>query len=115
MTKVIVFISSIFLSSFALGAGWAGDFEVTGVMSEGTSDLVIISVDAVNPLNDKEYTSGCTVNGEWIFKADDPDKINRAYSTAMTALVSGKYIRLWFTDDCGAWSYHQATAIKLLK
>jgi hypothetical protein len=109
MFRVIIFLTALFSTGLVLASGWTGDYTVDKVMTEGTSTLVIIGV-----TTKEEKVSGCSKNGQWIFKADDADKRNRAYSTAMAALVSGKSIQLWFSDTCGAWDYHQATGIQLI-
>lgn len=115
MTRKITFVCAMILSSFTYAQGWSGELTVESVMTEGLTDLVIIktsavSVDEVN----KQYTAGCLANN-WIFTADASDRRNRAYSTAMAALASGKKINLWFTDKCTSWSFHEATSIQMIK
>ncbi len=116
--KVLILLGLLVLSGAATAQGWTDELFVDGVLTEGTSDMIIISVKGVLPENDnKRYTTDCSANGEWIFKdtSSAGDRKNRAYSTAMAAFMSGSKIKLWYTDECDAWSYHQATAIKLTK
>lgn len=99
----------IVISSSSYAEGWSGELIVDQVITEGKTDLIVIYTSGGDV-----YTSGCLAN-KWSFTADNEDRRGRAYSTAMTALASGKKIKLWYTDTCGSWSYHEATSIMLLK
>ncbi len=109
MSKVFFSIFLFVLSSFSYAASWTPDLTVTKIFTEGKTDAVIIYTSGGSV-----YTTGCSLNN-WSFSADSDARRGRAYSTAMAALASGKKIRLWYSDTCGLWSYHQATSIMLVK
>src|SRR4051812_5250760 len=90
-------------------AGWSGDLTVVSTITQGSDDLVIIQT-----TDGAGYTTGCIAN-YWIFTADTDARRSRAYATILTAIATGQKIRLWYTDTCTAWSYHQATNVMLLK
>jgi hypothetical protein len=106
--KHLLFTLFILIPSISNASGWSTDLTVEKIFTED-SDIIVIYTSGGSV-----YTNGCSANN-WIFHGQNEDRRNRAYSTAMTALVSGKKIRFWFMDDCSSWSYHKAAAIMLLK
>ncbi len=102
-------ILPLILSGYSSAGGWTEPLTVETVFTEGATDLIVIQSSGGS-----QSVSGCVINN-WIFVADNENRRNRGYSTAMAALASGKKISIWYGDTCAAWSYHSATAIKLLK
>lgn len=109
MNKIIFAISLILISGVCNAAEWSSALTVEKVFTEGKSDIVVVYTSGQNG-----STNGCSLNN-WIFTADTEARRNRAYSTLMSALLSGKKILLWRTDSCANWSYHEATSVMLLK
>jgi len=109
MKQVIFVISLILISGVCNAAEWSSELVVEKVFTEGKSDIVVIYTSGQSRLTD-----GCSVNN-WSFTADTESRRNRAYSTLMSALLSGKTILLWRTDSCAEWEYHEATAVMLVK
>ncbi|CCN45581.1 conserved hypothetical protein [Vibrio nigripulchritudo MADA3029] len=109
MFKKLLCASLFALSTSSFAQGWTESLTVESVFTEGTTDIIVIQTSGGSV-----YTNSCLAN-LWIFKSDTDARRGRAYSTAMSALVSGKKIRLWYTDSCESWSYHGATSIKLMK
>ena len=97
------------LPTLSYGGGWTEPLTVDTVLTEGATDLIVIQTSGGS-----QSVNGCVLNN-WIFIADNENRRNRAYSTAMAALASGKKISLWYGDTCSTWSFHSATSIKLLK
>ena len=109
MLKNLFVIATILTSSVCNAQGWSDALTVEQVFTEGRTDLIVATISG-----GKVYTDGCNVTS-WIFKADTDARRGRAYSTLMTALVSGKKIKFWFTDQCSSWNYHEAAAVMLVK
>ena len=95
------------LASPAFSAGWSQPLTVDRLMTEGTTDLIVVFT-----TGGSEYTTGCVVDA-WIFEANTNDRRNRAYSMILAALAGGKQISLYYADTCGSWSYHKATSIRI--
>jgi len=95
------------LASPAFSAGWSAPLTVDRLVTEGTTDLIVIYT-----TGGAEYTTGCVVDA-WIFEANTDSRRNRVYSTLLAALAGGKQITLWYTDACGSWSHHNATSVRI--
>lgn len=111
-----IFLSTVlFLFSFNCYAGsWSEALTIESVFTEGVSDIIGIYTSGADP-EKHQYNPNCGLN-TWVFHADSEDRRNRAFSMAMAALASGKKVSFWYsTQECGAWSYHSATSIKLIK
>ncbi len=87
---------------------WSPPLTVEYAFTEN-SDLIVTST-----LNGAQITEGCVAN-KWIFHGDNDERRARAYSTLLTALVSGKKVQFWVQDTCAEWNYHLIYAIKLLR
>ncbi|GLQ72198.1 hypothetical protein [Vibrio penaeicida] len=109
MFKKLLCASLFVLSASSFAQGWTEPLTVESVFTEGKTDLIVIQTSGGSV-----YTNSCVAN-KWMFKSDTDARRGRAYSTAMSALVSGNKIKLWFTDSCESWSYHGATSIMLIK
>jgi len=110
MKRSICLLTSLLLTSgICRAAAWTGELTVASAFTEGKSDFVVLYTS-----DGSSYTAGCSVNN-WIFTADTETRRNRAYATIMAALVSGQKIKLWVTDSCAAWQYHEATSVMLVK
>lgn len=109
MKKYILTFSLFLAPALSDAAGWSAPLTVNNVETEGNSDVLIVYTSGGD-----NYTPGCTTNN-WILSGDSEARRNRMYSTAMTALVSGKKLQFWYGDTCSHWSYHNATAVMLVK
>ena len=107
MFKKYVLLSLLFFSGLCNAQGWSDALTVKSTMTEGMTDLIIATTEG-----DTIYTTNCVAN-QWIFKSDAEDRRNRAYSTLMAAVASGKKVKLWYTDSCSSWNYHEATSVSL--
>lgn len=114
-TRVNIFRKAAPLATFLMAsgichaAGWTGDLTVVSAFTEGTTDMLVIET-----TDGSTFTSGCIAN-HWVLTSDSDPRRARAYATILAALTTGQKLRFWFTDTCGAWSYHQATSVMLLK
>ncbi len=103
-----VFVALLFASaSPAFAAGWSQPLNIDRLMTEGTTDLIVIYT-----TGGAEYTTGCTIDA-WIFEADTDHRRNRVYSTLLAAFAGGKQVSLWYTDTCASWSFHNATSVRI--
>jgi hypothetical protein len=87
-------------------AQWTGEMTITSAFVEDSDAIVI-------------YTAGgstyqCT-NNSWVFAAANEDRRGRAWATVLTALSLGKKIKFWFSGGCGAFGFHQASAIQIIQ
>ena len=109
MKKIILGAALVFSSMCTFAAGWTEPLTVESIFTEGNTDVIVIYTSG-----GVQNTNGCLANN-WIFLTDNDSRRNRAYSTAMAALASGKKVSFWYTDTCATWSFHSATAIKIIK
>jgi hypothetical protein len=107
--RSFILAAAVLISSPGYAAGWSGDLTVTSSFVEGTSDLIAVFTDGGSA-----YTSGCLANN-WLITTTTDARRARVYATIMTALATGQKIRLWYTDTCATWSYHEATSVMLVK
>ena len=77
-------ILPLILSGYSSAGGWTEPLTVETVFTEGATDLIVIQSSGGS-----QSVSGCVINN-WIFVADNENRRNRGYSTAMAALASGK-------------------------
>jgi hypothetical protein len=97
------------MASQVANAAWTGDLVIDKAFVEN-SDLIVLYTSGGSV-----YKEGCIANN-WILRADNEDRRNRMYSTALAAFMSGKKVNLWYDEaTCDAWSYHKATSIQILK
>lgn len=89
-------------------SGWTAELTVTSVFTEATTDLIIIYT-----ASGGAYAPGCAANA-WVFPANTTARASRGYATLMSAVATGKRIKLWFSDTCGVWGYHEATTIMIV-
>ena len=107
MRGLMIGLLFTFLSTSIWAGTWSEKQYVKRTFTED-SDLIIVYTDGA-----KEYASGCH-KSSWSIKLANDQRRGRAYSTVMTALVSGKPVAFWVnTDRCGVWNYHEATAIQI--
>lgn len=92
----------------AYAAGWTGELVVLSLNTESTNDVIYFQVSPA-----AVYTTGCDAS-HWMINPTTEGRQQRAYSTLLTAMMAGKKIRLWYTDSCSSWSYHSATAVKII-
>lgn len=109
MKQITISIIFLLFSTISFAESWTSDLTVERVFTEGASDLIIVYTSGGSV-----YSSGCLVN-KWSFKADTEARRSRAYSTLISALVSGKKVNFWYADSCGPWSYHEAKSVMLIK
>lgn len=109
MKRLLAFLALAAFGAPSFASGWTSDLTVTSVFVEATSDLVVIYTSGGSA-----YTSGCTTN-LWIFTGTTDARRGRALSVALSALTTGKQIRMWYTDSCANWSYHEATALMIVQ
>lgn len=110
MTRAILYSIVLLLTpGIVKAAGWSADMTVTSAFTEATTDLIVIYTSGGG-----SYTAGCAANA-WIFTATTDARRARGYSTIMAALVSGQKLRVWFTDACSTWGYHEATVVMLVQ
>jgi hypothetical protein len=109
MNRAIYSVTLLLCCGVANAAGWTSELTVTGAATEGTSDLLIFGTS-----DGAGYTTGCLINS-WIFTASTDARRGRAYGTLLAALASGQKVRLWYTDTCAQFSYHEATSVMLVK
>ncbi len=109
MKKLFLIMFAVLFSTSAFAGGWSNLLTVERVFTEGKTDLIVIYTSG-----GIQRTDGCIAN-TWIFEADNESRRNRAYSTAMAAIASGKKISFWYADTCSARNYHGATSIQLHK
>jgi hypothetical protein len=93
----------------ALAGGWTADLTVTSVNTEASSDLIYWTVSPT-----VSYAAGCDATNWMMVLPSNSDRSSRFYSTLMTALATGKKVRLWYADTCNTWNYHGATSIKIV-
>ena len=98
-------------------AEWSHSLIVEKIFTED-SDMIVAYTSAVDPAKENTVLrEGCLPN-KWIFTTTSGDRRNRAYSTLMTALVSGKQIKMFVSPsvtNCAAWSFHPTSAVMLFK
>lgn len=92
----------------AWASGWSPPLTVESAFTEDSDMIVIYTSDA------GVYTPGCSQNA-WVYRATTETRRARAWATVLAALTSGQELRLWYSDNCSSWSYHDATAIMLRK
>jgi hypothetical protein len=81
---------------------------VNGAFTEGNTDLLVIYT-----ADGGTCATGCSAD-RWVFTETDPRRA-RAYAALLAAVASGKKVKFWYSDTCGAWGYHQATSVMLTK
>jgi len=102
-------IMSILLSAGSVNAaGWTGAMTISRVFTENTDNIVVYTVEGA------VYTPGC-VGASYIFHAPTEAQRARAYATLLTAISTGQKVQLWYLDACTTWSFHDVTAVMLLK
>lgn len=107
MKNIIVATILMLCCQAVMAAGWSGDLTVTATFTED-SDLIVIATSGGGV-----YTSGCAANA-WIFTTTTDARRARAYATILAALAAGKTIKLWYTDACTTWGYHEAKSVQIL-
>lgn len=90
----------------ANAAGWTPPLTVSSGFVEDSDYIVVYTA------NGTQYASGCATNA-WMISGATDERKARAWATILTALASGKKVRFWYTDTCGAWTYHNATAVMI--
>lgn len=108
MKVAVVAISMLMLSKGVSAAGWTGELTLLSVATEPVSDMVYFYT-----TEGAVYAPGCQQNA-WMMPADTDSRRARGYAALMTALASGKKVKLWFSDTCGTWGFHSASAIQVM-
>lgn len=106
--KSLLFIAGVFFSTASSAAGWTAPLTISSFFSEGKTDLIIVYT-----ADDGNYTTGC-LGRSWSITTDTSSRAGRVYATLLTALTTGKKVKFWYTDSCGPWSYHEATAVMIV-
>ena len=112
-SRLLFILLCLFVSTPVMAApNWSAPLTVEDVNTEGFTDLIYVTTSGGSSYGN----ASCIVN-KWIIETDSnkPDRKNRAYSMLLAAVVSGKKVRLWYTDSCSTWNYHKATNFKLVR
>ena len=89
----------------AAQAQWTVEMTVTSAFVQDSDVLVVHTAGGSN--------NGCASNS-WVIVAANEDRRARLWATVLTALSLGKKISLWFNGGCGAFGYHQASAVHII-
>jgi hypothetical protein len=108
MKNMLAGLALWFVTANASAAGWSGPLTVEYGFVEN-SDLIVIYTSGGGT-----HVPGCTPHA-WVFRADSDARRARGWATILAALTTGQRIQLWYNDNCGTWSYHEAASIMLLK
>ncbi len=106
--KRFLMTSMLLAAGVANAGGWTSPLTVNRVFTENTENIVVYTAEGA------VYTAGC-VGASYIFHASTDAQRNRAYATLLAAVTTGQKVQLWYTDACTTWSYHDVTAVMLLK
>ena len=109
MFKKSIFAASLLISTAANAAGWSDPLTIEELWTEGSSDIIGVSTSGGS-----QYSSNCLAN-YWLIKANTDNRRDRVYSTLMAAQMAGKKVRIWYSDNCTSWNYHEGTVVKILK
>jgi hypothetical protein len=106
--KRLLVMAALSAASAAHAAGWTAPMTVSKVFTENTDNIVVYTVEGAL------YTPGC-VGASYIFHAPTDAQRGRAYATLLTAVTTGQKVQLWYLDACTTWSFHDVSAVMLLK
>lgn len=57
--------------------------------------------------------NGCSTS-HWQITAANAERRNRIYSTLITALISGRKIKLEYGTECGDFNYHKGSSVEIV-
>lgn len=86
-------------------AQWTGEMTITSAFAEDSDALVVYTAGGGN--------NGCIANS-WVIAAANEDRRARLWATVLTALSLGKKVKFWFSGGCGAFGFHQASAVQII-
>ena len=109
MLKKSVFAASLLISTTANAAGWSNPLTIEELWSESSTDIV-----GVTTTGGSQYSNNCLAN-YWLINANTDNRRDRIYSTLLAAQMAGKKVRIWYSDNCTSWNYHEGTIVKILK
>jgi hypothetical protein len=98
-------MAAALMAPTSANAQWTVEMTITSAFVEDSDAIVIYTAGGGN--------NGCAANS-WVFHAANEDRRGRAWATALTALSLGKKIKFWFSGGCGAFGFHQASAIQII-
>lgn len=104
-TTAALLISAPLPAGAQSSAQWSVEMTITHAFVEDSDAVVVYTAGGGN--------AGCVANS-WVFSAANEDRRGRIWATALTALSLGKKVKLWFSGSCGAFGFHQATAIQII-
>lgn len=104
----LLMTSFLTVAGTAHAGGWTDPMTISRVFTENTDNIVIYTVEGAI------YTPGC-VGASYIFRASNDAQRSRAYATLLAAITTGQKVQLWYTESCATWSFHDVTAVMLLK
>jgi hypothetical protein len=108
MKRFFLALAALYMSNSCLAAGWTSEMSIVSINTEAGSDLVYFMVSPATT-----YAAGCD-SSNWIVSSATEARAQRFYSTLMSAMLSGKKVKFWYTDTCGSFGYHTATAVKIV-
>lgn len=82
-----------------------GEVTITSAFVEDSDALVVYTAGGSN--------NGCIANA-WVIYAANEDRRARLWATVLTALSLGKKVKFWFGGGCGAFGFHQASAVQIV-
>lgn len=89
----------------AAQAQWTVEMTITQAFVEDSDALVVYTAGGGN--------NGC-IGNSWVIAAANEDRRARLWATVLTALSLGKKIKFWFSGGCGAFGFHQASAVQII-
>ncbi len=110
MRQFLVVISILLsLISPANAAGWSAELTIDSMFVYGHNDQIVI-----NTSGGAVYTAGCIAD-RWFLTSNTPERYARLYSTLLSAMHTGKKVKLWYVDSCTTWNYHEAQIVAAYK
>jgi len=89
----------------AAQAQWTVEMTITQAFVEDSDALVVYTAGGGN--------NSC-IGNSWVIYAANEDRRARLWATVLTALSLGKKIKFWFGGSCGAFGFHQASAVQII-
>lgn len=109
MFKKSIFAASLLISTAANAAGWSDPLTIEELWTEGSSDMIGVSTSGGS-----QYSTNCLANA-WLVSANTDSRRDRIYSALLAAQAANKKVRIWYSDNCTSWNFHEAQNIKTLK
>jgi hypothetical protein len=106
--SLMVAVIAVTTSTLAQAQTWSQEVTIAGAYTEDSDAIIVYTTGSPN------YVSGCVTNS-WSFTASTEERRARMWATILTALTSGTKVKFWVAGDCGAYSYHHATAVQLVR